>query len=74
MCEFILQAREMLEFEIEQALIENKTMQLKEDLRQKQEELARIETMRKEEFVRRQELEMRRQDMGMFNQVGWVVC
>jgi len=64
----------MLEFEIEQALIENKTMQLKEDLRQKQEELARIETMRKEEFVRRQELEMRRQDMGMFNQVGWVVC
>jgi len=73
------QARDMLEFEIEQALIENKTLQLKEDLRLKQEELQRMESMRKEEFARRQELEMRRQDMqqqheqmhrGLFNQVG----
>ena len=53
------QAREMLEFEIEQALIDNKTMQLKEDLRMKQEELQRMEEMRKGEFTRRQELEMR---------------
>lgn len=56
------QAREMLEFEIEQALIENKTMQLKEDLRMKQEELQRIEDMRKGELSRRQDLEMRRMD------------
>lgn len=56
----IEQAKEVLEFEIEQALIDNKTMQLKEDLRMKQEELQRIEDMRKGEFNRRQELEMRR--------------
>lgn len=55
----IEQAKEVLEFEIEQALIDNKTMQLKEDLRMKQEELQRIEDMRKGEFNRRQELEMR---------------
>ena len=53
------QAREMLEFEIEQALIDNKTMQLKEDLRMKQEELQRIEDMRKTEFQRRQDMEIR---------------
>jgi proline- and glutamine-rich splicing factor len=58
----IEQAKEMLEFEIEQALIENKTMQLKEDLRMKQEELQRIEDMRKGEFARRQDIEMRRID------------
>lgn len=56
------QAREMLEYEIEQAIIDNKTMQLKEDMRMKQEELQRIEDMRKAEFVRRQDMEMRRVD------------
>jgi hypothetical protein len=54
----IEQAREMLEFEIEQALIDHQTMKLKEDLRAKQEELQRIEEMRKT----RQELELRRHE------------
>jgi len=53
------QAREMLEYEIEQALIDHKTMKLKEDLRAKQEELQRIEDMRKTEFQRRQDMEIR---------------
>jgi proline- and glutamine-rich splicing factor len=53
------QAREMLEYEIEQALIDHKTMKLKEDLRAKQEELQRIEEMRKSEFQRRQDMENR---------------
>ena len=53
------QAREMLEYEIEQALIDHKTMKLKEDLRAKQEELQRIEDMRKTEFQRRQDMENR---------------
>ena len=53
------QAREMLEYEIEQALIDHKTMKLKEDLRAKQEELQRIEDMRKGEYQRRQDMENR---------------
>ena len=53
------QAREMLEYEIEQSMIDHKTMQLKEDLRAKQEELQRIEEMRKNEQQRRQEFGIR---------------
>ena len=52
-------AREMLEYEIDQALIDHKAMKIKEDLRIKQEELQRIEDMRKSEHQRRQEMEMR---------------
>ena len=55
----IEQARELLEYEIEQAMIDYKTMQLKEDLRAKQEELQRIEEMRKSELQRRQDFENR---------------
>jgi hypothetical protein len=56
------QAREMLEYEIEQSLIDHKAAKLKEDLRAKQEELQRIEEMRKSEFQRRQDMEIRRQE------------
>lgn len=52
-------SREMLEYEIEQSMIDHKTMQLKEDLRAKQEELQRIEEMRKNEQQRRQEFGIR---------------
>jgi RNA recognition motif-containing protein len=63
----IEQARELLEYEIEQRLIDHKTQKIKEDLRAKQEELQRIEDMRKNEFQRRKDMEMRRQDdMNMF--------
>lgn len=58
----IEQARELLEYEIEQRLIDHKTQKIKEDLRAKQEELERIEGMRKNEFQRRQDMEMRRQE------------
>jgi hypothetical protein len=56
------QAREMLEYEIEQSLIDHKAAKLKEDLRAKQEELQRIEDMRKSEYQRRQDMEIRRQE------------
>ena len=59
------QAREMLEYEIEQAMIDHKSMKLKEELRAKQEELQRMEDMRKSEYQRRQEMEMRRQEEMM---------
>ena len=52
-------SKEHLEYEIEQSLIDHKTMLLKEDLRQRQEELQRIEDFRKSEFQRRHEIEMR---------------
>jgi splicing factor, proline- and glutamine-rich len=55
----IEQKREMLEYEIEQSLIDHKAMKLKEDLRAKQEELQRIEDMRKTDFQRRQDMELR---------------
>lgn len=63
------QAREMLEFEIEQRLIDFKTQKIKEDLRMKQEELIRIEEqMRKSEFQRRKDMEMRQfDDMNKFS-------
>ena len=54
------QAREMLEYEVEQALMDQRTIKLKEDLRAKQEELQRIEDMkrRQEEDNRRRQEEM----------------
>lgn len=58
----IEQAREMLEYEIEQRQIDARTQMIKEDLRRKQEELERIEEMRKSEFQRRKEFELRRLD------------
>ena len=50
----IEQAKEILEYEIEQRLMDQKTLRIKEDLMRKQEELQRIEEMRKggrKEFV-----------------------
>ena len=55
----IEQAREMLEYEVDQALIDQRTLKLKEDLRMKQEELQRMEEMRKTELQRRQDMEFR---------------
>ena len=55
----IEQAREMLEYEVDQALIDQRTLKLKEDLRMKQEELQRMEDMRKTELQRRQDMEFR---------------
>lgn len=56
------QAREMLEYELEQRMIDHKTQKIKEDLQKKQEELMRMEEMRKNEFQRRKELGMPRFD------------
>lgn len=55
----IQEAREQLEYEIEVRLIDYKEQKLKEDLRAKQEELQRIEDMRKNEFQRRKDMENR---------------
>lgn len=51
----IEQAKEMLEYEIEQRLVDYKASMLKEDLQRKQEELLRLEEMRKGDFQRRKE-------------------
>lgn len=53
----IQEAREQLEHEIEFRLIDYKEQKIKEDLRAKQEELQRIEDMRKHEFQRRKEMD-----------------
>lgn len=67
----IEQAREILEFEIEQRLIDNKTQKLKEDLRMKQEELLRIEEMRKTDYQRRKDFELRRfDDIGLLSRTN----
>jgi proline- and glutamine-rich splicing factor len=71
-------AREMLEYEVDQALIDQRTLKLKEDLRMKQEELQHMEDMRKTELQRRQEMEFRRieedrrrqEEMMMFKKQG----
>ena len=65
----IEQAKEQLEFEIEQSLIDQKTMLLKEDLRRRQEELQRIEDFRKSEFQRRQDIEIRYLCMNLYTVV-----
>jgi hypothetical protein len=68
------QAREMLEYEVEQALMDQRTLKLKEDLRAKQEELQRIEDMKRrqeEENRRRQEeMMMRKQQQQQQQQHG----
>jgi non-POU domain-containing octamer-binding protein len=56
------QAKEILEYEIEQRLIDQKTIKIKEDLQRKQEELQRIEEMRKNDIQRRKDYEYRRND------------
>lgn len=55
----IQEAREQLEHEIEFRLIDYKEQKIKEDLRAKQEELQRIEDMRKHEFQRRKEMDVK---------------
>jgi proline- and glutamine-rich splicing factor len=58
----IEQAKEILEYDIEQRLIDQQTIKIKEDLQRKQEELQRIEEMRKTEVQRRKDYEFRRND------------
>jgi proline- and glutamine-rich splicing factor len=57
------QAREILEYEIEQRMIDQREQRIKEDLQRKQEELQRIEEMRKNEMGRRKDFDM----MGLVN-------
>jgi hypothetical protein len=58
----IQQSTEVLEYEIEQAIIEHKTFLMKEDLRRRQEELERMEERRKTDMQRRQEMEQKYAD------------
>ncbi|RNA40962.1 Splicing proline- and glutamine [Brachionus plicatilis] len=53
----VQEAREQLEHDIEFRLIDYKEQKIKEDLRAKQEELLRIEDMRKNEFQRRKDMD-----------------